>query len=275
MSRTCGDAPQPGLGVAHLGDLLGVARMIGRGVQDSARAQPVGDQGDGGRLKQPALVVPGLGPRVGEEHPHPGQRSEPNMCSSTSSPSPRTSRMLVTCSRSIARKQLGEAAPVNLDGNHVDVRFGLGHRQRRRAGAGADLQYDGRAATEPRGGVQRRGGSGRTSGPARRGRGQSRSQVCCWPSLRVDRRDRKLVTRGYRCESESSAASAGAGALPRARSADSAPHCARIPPSSRMSSAYARIVVQIDTQQLPIGLSTGGGIRVAGRAGADATMTTT
>ncbi len=83
----------------------------------------------------------------------------------------------------------------------------------------------------------------------------------------VDRRDRKLVTRGYRCESESSDSVRGGrrpaeGEIRRLGSA-----LRTHPPIVPHERAYSRIVVQIDTQQLPIGLSTGGGIRVAGRAG--------
>ena len=70
-----GDAAQPRFGVADLGDLLGVTGMVGGGVQHPAGPQPVGDQRDGGGLQQPALVVARLGPRVGEEHPHAGQRA--------------------------------------------------------------------------------------------------------------------------------------------------------------------------------------------------------
>src|SRR6185312_14808391 len=71
------DAAQPGFCVADLGDLLGVPGMVGGGVQDTALPQPVGDQRDGAGLQQPAFVMAGLGPWVGEEHPNAGQRLGP------------------------------------------------------------------------------------------------------------------------------------------------------------------------------------------------------
>ena len=72
-----GDSAQPRLGVAHFGDVLGVSRVVRRGVQHPAGPQPIGDQRDRGRLQQPAFVVACLRPRVGEEHPHSGQRVGP------------------------------------------------------------------------------------------------------------------------------------------------------------------------------------------------------
>ena len=66
---------QPWFGVADLGDLLRVARVVGGGVQHPAGVQPVSDQRHRAGLQQPALVVTGLGPRIGEEHPDTTQRA--------------------------------------------------------------------------------------------------------------------------------------------------------------------------------------------------------
>ena len=58
------DPRQAGIGVTDLGHLLGVARMVGGGVQHTSETQPVGNHGNGGGLKQPAFVVPLLRPGV-------------------------------------------------------------------------------------------------------------------------------------------------------------------------------------------------------------------
>ena len=93
-------ASQPRLGVADLGDLFGITRVIGSGVQHPAGPQPVGDQGEGGPFATAGVCggapsATGLG-----RTPAPRSANGANMCSRTSTPSPRTSRILVTPSRS-------------------------------------------------------------------------------------------------------------------------------------------------------------------------------
>lgn len=55
---------------AHLGDVFGVAGMVGGYVQNPAALQAAGDQGHRRRLQQPALVVASLRPGVREEDSH-------------------------------------------------------------------------------------------------------------------------------------------------------------------------------------------------------------
>ena len=100
-----------------------------------------------------------FGQGSGKKTRTPVSESGPNMCSSTSMPSPRISRTLRNAFAVDCAEQLRQPPPVHLDGDHVEVWFGLRHRQRRRTGPAADLQHDGCRASEPRLGVQRRGGS--------------------------------------------------------------------------------------------------------------------
>ena len=51
-------------------------------------------------------------------------------------------------------EQLGQPAPVDLDGDHIDMRFGLRHRQRRGSGSASDLQHHRRGPAEPLLGVE-------------------------------------------------------------------------------------------------------------------------
>ena len=125
-----GHTLQPGLGVADFGDLLGVPRVVGGGVQDTARAQPVGDQGDGVRLNQSALVMPRLGPRVREEHPHPGQGLRAEHVLEHVDPVAADQPDIGDRFPVDRAEQLGEPASVHLHGDHIDMRFSLGHRQR-------------------------------------------------------------------------------------------------------------------------------------------------
>ena len=101
-----------------------------------------------------------------------------SMCSSTSTPSPRISRMLVDAFAVDGAEQLGEPAPVHLDGDDVEVRLGLGHRQRRDAGTAADLQHQ----RAPTGRTRRRCRAGPAAPSASRAcmpsSGQRRSHVC-------------------------------------------------------------------------------------------------
>ena len=63
----------------------------------------------------------------------------PTMCSSTSTPSPRTSRMLATPSRSIAPSSCARPRRYTSTATTSMSGLGLGHRQRRGAGSAADL----------------------------------------------------------------------------------------------------------------------------------------
>ena len=78
--------------------------------------------------------------------------SGPNMCSSTSTPSPRTSRMLVTSSRSIALSSWASPRRYTSTATTSTCGSACRHRERRRAGSAADLQHDRRRTcrTTPR-----------------------------------------------------------------------------------------------------------------------------
>ena len=72
--------------------------------------------------------------------------------------------------------------------------------------------------------------------------GHSRSQVACWPPESVERLARKLVTRGCKCGAAVSARSRAAGDIRPGR---------MHPSMVAHQGSSTRIVVQIDTQQLP------------------------
>jgi hypothetical protein len=57
----------------HVAHLLGVRRDVGRDVQQAIVDQPVGHELGEREVDQAPLDVAGLGPRIGEEHPHGGQ----------------------------------------------------------------------------------------------------------------------------------------------------------------------------------------------------------
>ena len=155
---------QPGLGVADLRDVLGVSRVVGRGVQDSAGPQPVGDQRHGGRLQQPTLVVARLGPRIGEEHPHPGQRVRLEHVLEDVDAVAADQPDVADAFAVDRGEQLSKPAAVNLHRHHVDVGLGLCHRQRRRARSAADFEHDRGRTPEPRLGVQQGGGTAGVAG---------------------------------------------------------------------------------------------------------------
>ena len=71
----CGLHPaKPRLGVSGLGDVRGVTGVVGGGVQQAARSEPVCDERDCRRLQQPPLVVAAFG-QGRERKPEPRQRS--------------------------------------------------------------------------------------------------------------------------------------------------------------------------------------------------------
>src|SRR6476620_4014882 len=115
--------------------------MVGGGVQDAAPLEPVGDQRDGRGLQQAALVVAGLGPRVGEVHAHAGQLVGGQQVfqdvDAVAADQPDVRQPLPVD----GAEQLAEAAAVDLDGDDVDVGLLNGHRQGGDTGAAADLQH--------------------------------------------------------------------------------------------------------------------------------------
>lgn len=52
-------------------------------------------------------------------------------------------------------EQLSQPAAIDVHSDHVDMGFGLRHRQRRRAAAGADLQHHRRVTAKPGTGIHR------------------------------------------------------------------------------------------------------------------------
>ena len=127
-------------------------------MQDAAGLEAAGDQGHGLGLQQPALVVAGLGPRIREEHPHGGQSARRDHVFQHIDAVTADESHIRQAGPVDAAEQLGQALAVDLDRDDVQVWFLLRHGQRRDAGAAADLQHDGGGAAEPGGGVDQRGG---------------------------------------------------------------------------------------------------------------------
>lgn len=127
-------------------------------MQDSARPQPVGDQRHGGRLQQAALVVASLGPGVREKHPHTGQgrRAEHVLQHIDAVPANHADvgDGLGLGGPVDRAEQLRQPFAVDLHRDHVEFGFGLRHRQRGGTGARADLQDQRGRAAEPGLGVE-------------------------------------------------------------------------------------------------------------------------
>ena len=183
-------------------------------------------------------MVARLGPRVGEEHPDAGQRPRRQHVfqhvDAVAADQPHVGQ-----ARPVdAAEQLCEPATVDLDGDDVEVRFGGGHRQGRDSGTAADLQHHRCRPAEPRLGVQFAGGSAvgvpglhAEFGPA------------SFPGLLLTARERR--TPGPEAGDRVGRGAQGRGRLSGLLALGM--HPSIVAHQGRCT----RIVVQIDTQQLP------------------------
>ena len=125
-------------------------------MQDPAGHQAVGDQSHRRGLQQPPLVMAGLGPRVREEHPHPGERGRGQRVfehiHTVTSDQPDIGDA-VPVERA---EQLAQTLLVDLHGDDVEVGLLQRHGRRRGPGAAPDLQDQRGVAAEPGRAVQHR-----------------------------------------------------------------------------------------------------------------------
>ena len=84
-------------------------------------------------------------PRIRKEHPHSGQRVRTEHVLEDVDAVAADQADVGHTFTVDAGQQLSQPATVDLDGNHIDLRLGLGHRQRRGARSAADLEHDGSA----------------------------------------------------------------------------------------------------------------------------------
>src|SRR5262245_27124226 len=66
-------AAKPGRRVAHPLDVLGIVVVVRCNVQPTAESKQRSESSDGVLADEPAVLMTGLRPRIGEENPHAGQ----------------------------------------------------------------------------------------------------------------------------------------------------------------------------------------------------------
>ena len=202
VGRALGQPVEGRMGAGVLDHPRQVARIVGGEPELRARDHQLGQPVEGLALHEAALVMAGLGPRIGEQHE--GAASERSGSAAiTSRASSVNSRMLPTPRALDMRQALGDAVEVGLAADQADIGMLLGLPDQMLARAEADLQPHaiGRQAAAEQLARDRSscGSAGRAS--ARRGSSVSSSDCCPTRSFLPRRRPCSVRRRASSMES--------------------------------------------------------------------------